>query len=270
VTRDMLSAATGVLLRAGCDSPRLDAELLLGHTLGADRAALLSGSHRPLDRRARRRFESILRRRTAREPVAYILGRRHFRAIELMVDRRVLIPRPETELLVEAALGLPKGARVIDVGTGSGAVALALKHERPDLRVTAADVSPDALAVAAANARRLGLDVKLVEADLLDGAGGPYEAVLANLPYVASREWAGLATEIREHEPRLALAGGEDGLDVVRRLVAQAAGMAFAAVEVGAGHAGAVRDLLSAAGFSRVEVLPDLAGIERVVVGRAG
>jgi release factor glutamine methyltransferase len=171
---------------------------------------------------------------------------------------------------VEAALELPPGARVIDVGTGSGAVALALKHERPDLRLTGADVSADALAVAAVNARRLGLDVRLLEADLLYGAGGPYDAVLANPPYVAAWEWPGLAPEIREHEPSIALAAGEDGLDLIRRLVGQAACAPFVAMEVGAGQAATVSDLLVATGFARVETRRDLAGIQRVVVGRAG
>jgi release factor glutamine methyltransferase len=267
---DALATGRDALARAGCESPRLDAELLLAEVLGVQRAEVLTGSHPPLDPRRRGRFESLIRRRAAREPVAYILGRRHFRAIELMVDRRVLIPRPETELLVEAGLELPPGARVIDVGTGSGAVALALKHERPDLRVTGADTSADALAVAAANARRLGLDVRFVEADLLDGAGGPYDALLANPPYVAAWEWPGLAPEIREHEPSIALAAGQDGLDLIRRLVGQAVGVPFVALEVGAGQAGTVREALVAAGFARVETRRDLAGIERLVVGRTG
>ncbi len=133
------------------------------------------------------RFEGLVARRAAREPVAYILGRKEFRRISLAVDPRVLIPRPETELLVEVGLALPSGARVVDVGTGSGAVALALKDERPDLRVLGTDVSADALAVARANADRLGLEVELVQADLLDGVEGPVDAVVANLPYVAER-----------------------------------------------------------------------------------
>lgn len=268
--RDALATAREALARAGCESPKLDADLLLAHVLGVGRAELLTGLHPPLDDHRRARFESLVRRRAAREPVAYVLGRRHFRAVELMVDRRVLVPRPETELLVETALELPRGARVIDVGTGSGAVALALKHERPDLRVTGADVSADALAVAAANARRLGLDVRLVEADLLDGVGGSYDAVVANLPYVTDAEWPTLAPEIREHEPPIALAAGEDGLDVIRRLVGQAVGVPFVALEVGARHAGTVCELLVAAGFGRAETRRDLAGIERVVVGHAG
>ena len=266
--RTALEAAREILAGAGCESPRLDAELLLAHALGVGRAGLLAGLHPPLDAPRRARFQSLVRRRAAREPVAYILGRRHFRYVELMVDSRVLVPRPETELLVEAALGLPSGTRVVDVGTGSGAVALALKRERPDLDVTGSDVSAQALAVAAANARRLRLDVRLVEGDLLDGAGGPYEAVVANLPYVAAAEWPGLPAEIREYEPSLALAGGQDGLDVIRRLVPQIARVRFAALEVGASQARAVREMLAAAGFARVAGLRDLAGIERVVVGR--
>ena len=210
-----------------------------------------------------------MRRRSAgREPVAYLLGRRGFRRLELVVDARVLVPRPETELLVEAALGLPRGARVVDVGTGSGAVALALKDERGDLDVRGTDVSEEALAVARANAARLGLDVALSHADLLEDAG-PVDAVLSNPPYVAEADRATLPPEVARHEPALALFAGPDGLDVVRRLVAQAGASAatLLALEVGQGQAPAVAGLVRAAGFSEVEALRDLAGIERVVVG---
>ena len=204
------------------------------------------------------------RRAIDREPVAYLVGSKGFRHIELDVDRRVLVPRPETELLVEAGLELPDGARVVDVGTGSGAVALALKHERPDLDVTATDVSADALAVARANARRLGLDVAFAQADLFDG---DFDAVLSNPPYV--EEGAALAPELG-HEPRAALFAGGDGLDVVRRLVARSGerGVATLAVEVGSGQADAVAELARAAGFATVAKRRDLAGIERVVVAR--
>jgi release factor glutamine methyltransferase len=223
-------------------------------------------------------FEELVRRREAREPVAYLLGRKPFRQLEVAVDPRVLVPRPETELLVEVALRLPRDARVVDVGTGSGAVALALKHERPDLRVTGVDASEDALAVAGANSARLGLDVSFHHADLLDGAGGPFDAILANLPYVSPEEWADLAPEIH-HEPRGALVAEDRGLAEITRLVASApsalaaaprgrgARAAFLVVEVGAGHADAVADAMRAAGFARVETRPDLAGIPRVVVG---
>jgi release factor glutamine methyltransferase len=182
----------------------------------------------------------------------------------LSVDRRVLIPRPETELLVEVGLTLPRGARVADVGTGSGAVALALKDERPDLAVVGADVSEDALAVARENGSRLGVEVRFVRADLLDG--GDYDAVLANLPYVA--DGASVAPEISLYEPASALFGGPDGLDVIRRLVVAARTVPVLALEIGFDQADAVAKLLVAAGFASVERLRDLAGVERVIVGR--
>ena len=166
------------------------------------------------------RFWALVARRAASEPIAYILGRRAFRHLELAVDRRVLIPRPETELLVEVGLTLPPGASVVDVGTGSGAVALALKDERPDLRVVGVDISADAVAVARANAARLGLDVRMFTGDLLGGMGRP-DAVLANLPYV--EDDATLPPDVVRFEPPGALFGGRDGLDLVRRLVGQAA-----------------------------------------------
>jgi release factor glutamine methyltransferase len=197
--------------------------------------------------------------------VAYILGRRGFRRLELAVDRRVLIPRPETELLVEAALRLPQGARVADVGTGSGAVALALADERPELELTGIDVSADALALARGNAARLGLRVRFVQADLLDGE--QYDAVVANPPYVALAGPA-LPDDVAGYEPALALYGGPDGLDVVRRLVSEAAGVPWLALEIAFDQAHAVEGLLRAAGFASVERLRDLAGHERVVLGR--
>jgi release factor glutamine methyltransferase len=268
--RDALDSAVVAIGAAGSDTPRLDAELLLGHALGVDRAALAMAPEREVAGPAVRTFQELVRRRAAaREPVAYLVGRRGFRRLELEVDARVLVPRPETELLVEVALALPAGARVVDVGTGSGAVALALKEERPDLDVLATDVSANALAVARANARRLGLDVAFRRADLLDGVG-PVDAVVCNPPYVADGERAALPPEVARHEPAVALFGGPDGLDVVRRLVREAgeSPAALLALEVGQGQAPAVSALARAAGFAEVEVRRDLAGIERVVVGR--
>jgi release factor glutamine methyltransferase len=256
------------LRAAGCDTPELDAELLLADALGVDRASLVADLRRVLSEPEARSFEQHLARRVHREPVAYILGRRGFRFLELAVDSRVLVPRPETELLVEAALELRPGARVVDVGTGSGAVALALKQERPDLDVTGTDISAAGLAVARHNARRLGLEVAFRQADLLDGADGSWDAVVANLPYVAERDLDGLEPEISRHEPRMALAGGDDGLDLLRRLAQQAAGIPWVALEVGAGQAAAVAGLLRALGAAKVEVRRDLAGIERVVLAR--
>ncbi len=257
------------LAAAGCDTPRLDAELLLCAALGYgwSRARLLMADLEELDRAAIGRYEGLLARRRAREPVAYIVGRKDFRHISLAVDRRVLIPRPETELLVEAGLTLPGEASVADVGTGSGAVALALKHERPDLELTGVDVSADALAVARENARRLGLDVAFAQADLLDA--GRYDAVLANLPYVPAGD-GGLAPEITRYEPAAALYSGADGLGVLRRLISrlEGTGVRVVALEVGAGQASQVAGLLAGAGLGSIERLRDLAGHERVLVGR--
>jgi release factor glutamine methyltransferase len=268
--REALDSAVIAIAAAGSDTPRLDAELLLAGALGVERVALVTDPRREVAGPAVRAFQDAVRRRSAgREPVAYILGRRGFRYLELAVDPRVLVPRPETELLVEVGLELPAGARVVDVGTGSGAVALALKHERPDLDVSGAEVSAGALAVARANAARLGLDVQFVHGDLLEGVG-EVDAVLSNPPYVAERERATLAPEIVRHEPPGALFAGTDGLDVIRRLVPAVArsGARLLAIEVGAGQADAVGELMRDAGFAHVGTRRDLAGIERVVVGR--
>lgn len=259
--RDAVSAAVDALAAAGCDAPRLDAELLIADGLGIDRGVLVSDPALEVPPSAAREIGERIRRRVAREPVAYILGRRGFRRIELAVDRRVLIPRPETELLVEVALELPAGARVHDVGTGSGAVALALADERPDLRVSASDASEDAVAVARANAAGLGLHVDVSVARSLPQ--GDYDLVLANLPYVTEAEWRGLQPEITRYEPRGALVAGEDGLDAVRELVGQAPAGLQLALEHAPAQAAAVRGLLEGP-----ETLRDLAGRDRVTVGR--
>jgi release factor glutamine methyltransferase len=270
--REALDSAVIAIGASGSDSPRLDAELLLADALDVDRTALFTDPGREVLGGAVRAFQDAVRRRSVgREPVAYILGRKGFRHIELEVDGRVLVPRPETELLVEVGLGLVAGARVVDVGTGSGAIALALKHERPDLDVVATDTSADALDVARANAAALGLDVEFVCGDLLAGVS-QVDAVLSNPPYVAEGERAALAPEINRHEPPGALFAGLDGLDVIRRLVPVAAAAlasgGLLAIELGEGQAPAVAALMTDAGFSDVEALPDLAGIERVVKGQ--
>ncbi|HWD85845.1 MAG TPA: peptide chain release factor N(5)-glutamine methyltransferase [Solirubrobacteraceae bacterium] len=265
--REELSRGAAALAEAGCDTPRLDAELLLAEALGVSRAALVTGSRDPVDSEAHSRFEELLARRVDREPVAYILGRREFRRLTLAVDRRVLIPRPESELLVEVAVELvPEGSRVADVGTGSGAVALALKDERPDLHVTGLDVSADALAVARANGERLGLDVRWKRSDLLDSHG--YDAVVANLPYVSPDEV--LAPDIVRYEPAGAVFAAENGTELVRRLVQQAGSrddIRLLGLEIGAGQADAVADLVTGR-FGSVLRRRDLAGIERVILGR--
>lgn len=265
--RDALDSAIVALAAANVDSPRLDAELLLAAATGLSRAQIVSDPRRGLEPGEARTFADLALRRREREPVAYILGSKGFRTIELKVDSRVLIPRPETELLVEAALGLPRGARVVDVGTGSGAIALALKAERPDLQVIGTDASAPALAVARANALLLGLDVAWLQGDLLAPVGGPMDAVLSNPPYVAEPERPSLAPEITRYEPAQALFAGPDGLAVYRRLMpaARGVGATFVAVEVGQGQADAVASLLRESGYARTAKDRDLAGTERVV-----
>jgi release factor glutamine methyltransferase len=249
------------------DSPRLDAEVLLAFALGVTRERLVIDARAQLDPDAYARFDALVARRAACEPVAYIVGRKEFRRITLSVDPRVLIPRPETELLVEVGVTLPFGASVVDVGTGSGAVALALKDERPDLVITATEVDPDALMLARENGFQLGIEVEFVHADLLSGLSRSFDAVLANLPYVAAG--ADLPADVARYEPAGALFAGEDGLDVIRRLIdALPQDLRLAALEVGVGQARTVAGLLGRSRTNSIEIVRDLAGHERVVVGR--
>lgn len=283
--KDALGAATDALLAAGVPEARFDAEVLLAAASGRGRASLIADPSGPLPPAVSRLYGEFVRRRLRREPVAYIVGTKGFRRIELAVDRRVLVPRPETELLVEVALER-RPRWVLDVGTGSGAIALALADELPDARIVATDTSPGALEVARANAARLGLAERVrFEAGTVP-EGESFDLVLANLPYVAERDWAGLEPEVTQWEPREALLAGDDGLDAYRELLAPMAGgpaeclrptfsdapevLAGAgaiAVEIGAGQAVEVAEMMRDAGFADVTVREDLAGIERVVVG---
>jgi len=263
---EALSAATDALAAASVDTPRLDAELLLAEASGTDRARLASDPDAGLSPAAGRVFGDMVRRRVRREPVAYILGRKAFRHIDVGVDPRVLIPRPETELLVEVALEL--GPRsVLDVGTGSGAVALAAADELGDASVTATDASAPALDVARANAARLGLAERVTLRHDSVPERERFDVALANLPYVREDEWPGLAPEITRYEPREALVAGPTGLEAIAEVLPRIDANAVA-VEVGAGQAAEVVPLARAAGFGRVEARRDLAGIERVVIGR--
>jgi len=269
--REVVAAGETALRRAGVENPRLDSQLLLAEAAGVSRERLFI-EDAVIEGATVRRFMELIGRREAREPIAYILGRKDFRRLTLVVDRRVLIPRPETELLVEVAHSLPRGARVVDVGTGSGAVALALKDERPDLEVWGTDVSAEALEVARSNAARLGLDVRWEQADLLGDlatlgrAEERFDAVLANLPYV--EVGAELEPEITQYEPAAALFAGVDGLEVIRRLIPQLGETPVVALEVAFDQAPAVGELLHTGGWRRLEVLRDLGGHERVVLAR--
>lgn len=269
-TRELIDFATRRLTESGVEDPRREAELLLAATAGCSRSELLAGLAEPTDDQTVT-FREWVERRAAREPFAYITGAKGFRRIELLVDPRVLIPRPETELLVAVAK-VDRPCGILDVATGSGAVALALADELPDATILAADISPGALEVARANAAKLGAKVEFVESDLLDGIDGIFDAITANLPYIASGEILGLQPEITEHEPVLALDGGVDGLDLVRRLAAHAPDHlqpgGLLALEIGAAQGRATAEILREVGFNEVEIHQDLSGLDRVVSGR--
>lgn len=266
----------------GVERGRLDAEHLLAHTLGVGRLQLYLQYDRPLERAELDRFRPLLRRRAEREPLQYILGRAAFRGLDLTVDRRVLIPRPETEVLVDEVLAWTasqgrEGLTAVDVGTGSGAIALSLAVEGPFSRVVATDASEGALEVARANARALELEGRL---DLRSGAlfeplgaDERFDVVVSNPPYVAEAEVPGLEPEVGVWEPREALLGGPDGLTVLRGLVDGAVGHlepgGLLALEVGAGQAALVLAEVEAQGaYDDVRVRRDLAGLERIVLAR--
>ncbi|HEY3175888.1 MAG TPA: peptide chain release factor N(5)-glutamine methyltransferase [Candidatus Polarisedimenticolia bacterium] len=286
----LLAEAQVRLAACGIDSARLDAEVLLGHALGVERgrlaAMLASGGGASVDEPAAAAFRGLVRRRALREPVAYITGRREFWSLDLEVTPAVLIPRPETELLVaetlaSLALCAPAGRggarvpRVADVGTGSGAVAVALAVERPDAFITATDVSREALDVARRNARRHGgaSRIGLVQADLLEGIAGPFDVVASNPPYVAPEEGASLMPEVKRYEPALALFGGPDGMAVIARLVAQAADRlvpgGWLLVEIASPRGARTVEMVRGSGvWDDVTVRDDYAGLPRVVKAR--
>jgi release factor glutamine methyltransferase len=237
---------------------RRDIDLLLSDLTGRSVAWVIAHGDEPIDAV---RLESLVERRLAGEPLQYIRGKTEFFGHELYVDDRVLIPRPETELLVEAAIArAPRGARVIDIGTGSGCIAVSLQRARPDLRVVATDVSIGALAVA----KRNGV-IALVASDVLAAIRGSFDLIVANPPYIAAAEVEQLQTEVRDHEPRVALTPGKRGTEVIDRILQQA-GKAMVMMEIAMGQENAVRALAAANRFDVDQVIDDLAGIPRVVI----
>jgi release factor glutamine methyltransferase len=269
--RDALDGAVTAIGAGGSASARLDAELLLADALQTTRERLYVDPDAVVSGAAVRVFQSHVRRRAiAREPVAYIVGHRAFRRLDLSVDSRVLVPRPETELLVELALELPPGARVLDCCCGSGAIALALKDERGDLSLCGSDIDPGALAVAAANGVRLSLHVDWRCSDLLAELPDAFDAIIANPPYVERAAIAALEPEVSRHEPRHALDGGPSGLDTIARLIAQASQTSAATLilEHGPGQERAIAALCASAGYKQVTHHRDLARRERALTAR--
>ncbi len=263
---EVLRGATDYLAGRGVENPRRDAELLLARSLGLARIELYTNHDRPLTDAERTAARELVQRRGQREPLAYVLGDWDFRRLTLKTDRRALVPRPETEVLVERCLELLDGAespRIVDVGTGSGAIALAIAQERPDARVHATDISPDALGLAAENAEANGLAVSFRQGDLLAGLEGPFDLVVSNPPYVEADELESLEPEVRDWEPRGALV--DDGQTA--RLVREAGQVlsGWLVLEVHEARADAVSHELERAGYSRIGVTNDLAGKERIV-----
>ncbi|MDM7925633.1 MAG: peptide chain release factor N(5)-glutamine methyltransferase [bacterium] len=276
---DVLNEAASFLKRNGIESPRLNAERLLASVLKADRVGLYLQFDRPLSGSERSSMRDLLRRRAAGEPLQYLLGETEFMSLTFRVNPSVLIPRPETEILVEDAVETLKAAgpvRILDIGTGSGCIAASLARNLPEASVDAVDSEPDAIRTAADNAARLGVGdrVRFLRADAMDAgfhaaAAPPYHALVSNPPYVSMDEWERLPVEIRKHEPRRALCDGGDGFAFYPVLAGLAAAMLVPGglvwAEVGAGQSGAVLEMFGRTGLRDATALPDLNGIPRVV-----
>jgi release factor glutamine methyltransferase len=266
---EVLRGATDFLAARGVESPRLDAERLLARALGLTRMELYTQHDRLLTEAERVGARALVQRRGRREPLAYVLGDWDFRRLTLATDARALVPRPETEIVVERCLALLEGVeapRVVDVGTGTGAIALALKDERQDARVTATDISADALALARENAVRTGLDIELVETDLLAGVIGPFDLVVSNPPYVLAGELPGLEPEVRDWEPELALVDAGQTTELASSATRILDG--WLVLEVHEQLAADTAALLTGLGYTEARIGLDLAGRERVVEAR--
>lgn len=274
--REALKRARGLLHAAGSDEAEIEAEVLLRHILDVDRGRLFQSLDLAIDGEALAAYEQVLARRSAGEPTAYITGKREFAGREFKVTPAVLIPRPETELLVDIAAGTAREAafspRLVDVGTGSGAIAVSLARVLPGAEIYATDISPEAIAVARENAgvHGVGRRVSMRRGDMLEPIDTRVHVIVANLPYVSEDDWARLPREIRDHEPRLALASGRDGLDAIERLINQAPAYLLPGgslvLEFGFGQEAAV-DALARRRFpaAAINCLPDFADIPRVL-----
>ncbi|MBT9527091.1 MAG: peptide chain release factor N(5)-glutamine methyltransferase [Rhizobacter sp.] len=269
----MITVAEGLVQARHAGVDRLDAQLLLGHVLGRSRSWLLANDDAALDATQQQHLRQLLTRRAGGEPLAYLVGEKEFHGLTLQVSPAVLVPRPDTETLVDWALELLRGAndpQVLDMGTGSGAIALALKHACPRARVSALDASAEALAVARGNAKRLQLDIELLQSDWWQGVGGRrFDMIVSNPPYIAEGD-AHLAA--LQHEPVQALTSGVHGLDALGQIISGASQHlntgAWLLLEHGHDQAAAVASLLVTAGFGEVTTRPDLSGTPRCTGGR--
>jgi release factor glutamine methyltransferase len=263
-------------LSSNAPSPAKDTEWLLRHVLGREKAWLLTHGDDEVEDESAQQYATLIKRRATGEPMQYIIGECEFFGMPFRVTPDVLIPRPETEHLVEKVVELAIGfsaPRVIDVGTGSGAIAIAIAKQLPQAQVTATDLSEGAIEVARENAARNGASVRFLSGDLLAPvAEEKFEIIASNPPYVPSEEKALLAVEVRDHEPEMALYGGADGLGIYRRLIpaafAQLTDGGWLLLEMGFGQAERVKDLMEQAGFREIEIVTDLQGIERILCGR--
>ncbi|MGE5379982.1 MAG: peptide chain release factor N(5)-glutamine methyltransferase [Methylocystaceae bacterium] len=269
---DLLSWVTSYFKDKQIEEPRLEAEVLLAYCLQISRLGLYTSYDRPVSQEERETLKSLLKRRLTGEPMAYLTGQKEFMSLSFMVSPAVLIPRPDTEVLVERAINIVKEkgfTRVIDVGTGSGAIALSLAHYLPDLMIQAADISEDALAVARINAGNLGLEgqVQFLHSDLLTQVAGTFELIIANLPYVPTRMRDQISVSVREYEPGLALWAGEDGLDIYRQFIPQAASKLDTGgcllIEIDQEQQEPVKTLLDE--YQQINVIHDLSGRARAI-----